>query len=267
LNHLPLERAIVFFDLETTGTDPATDRIVEISVLRIDTDGTRTVRTRRVNPERPIPPEATRVHGIRDEDVREEPAFRQIARGLLDFLGDADLAGFNVRRFDLPLLEREFRDCGLDLRVSRRRIVDAMTIFHRKEPRDLSAAVQFYLDREHEGAHGAEADVLATAELLDAQLARYDDLPRTVGELDEWCAAAPPGSVDRDGKFVWKNGEAVLSFGKYQGRSLRELARTKPDYLEWIARSDFPEEAKRIAKKALEGRFPDLADSDAAASR
>lgn len=198
MKNLRLARPIVFFDLETTGTDPAWDRIVEIAVLRIEPDGRSEVRTRRINPERPIPPEATAVHGIRDEDVREAPTFRQIARSLLAFIGDADLAGYNLRRFDLPLLERELRACGLDLGVSRRRVVDVMTIFHRKEPRDLEAAVRFYLRREHEGAHGAEADVLAAAEVLDAQLAVYEDLPRTVDELARWCAAGGRGPVAAD---------------------------------------------------------------------
>lgn len=187
MKNLRLERPIVFVDLETTGTDPAFDRIVEIAVLRIESDGRSELRTRRVNPERPIPPEATAVHGIRDEDVREAPTFRRIARSLLAFIGDADLAGYNLRRFDLPLLERELRACRLDLELSRRQVVDVMTIFHKKEPRDLAAAVRFYLKREHEGAHGAEADVQAAAEVLDAQLAAYEDLPRTVDGLARWC--------------------------------------------------------------------------------
>jgi DNA polymerase-3 subunit epsilon len=257
LEHLRIERSLVVFDLETTGTDPGSDRIVEISVLRIDPDGSRESRTRRINPERPIPPEATAVHGIRDADVTGEPTFRQIARGLLDFLKGADLAGFNIRRFDLPLLEREFRECGLDLDLRGRRVVDAMTVFHRKEPRDLQAAVRFYLGREHEGAHGAEADVAASAEVLDAQLERYEDLPRTVEGLDEWCEPVRPDAVDRSGKFIWKGGEAVFAFGRYQGRSLKEIAGNKRDYLEWILRSDFPSDAKELVSRALRGEIPD----------
>jgi DNA polymerase-3 subunit epsilon len=253
---LRIDRPIAFFDLETTGTDPATDRIVELAVLRIDPGGDRATRTRRINPERPIPPEATAIHGIHDEDVRDEPPFRAVAKGLLDFLGESDLAGFNILRFDLPLLDRELRDCGLDLGVSWRKIIDAMAIFHRKERRDLTAAVRFYLDREHEGAHGAEADVLATAEVLEAQLDRYDDLPRSVDELAAWCDPKPPGAVDRGGKFLWKDGEVVLGFGKFQGRPLKDVVRDKPDYLEWVARSDFPEDAREIARLALRGELP-----------
>jgi len=251
---LELRRPLAFVDLETTGTDPATDRIVEISVLRLDPDGTRTSRTRRVDPERPIPAEATAVHGIRDEDVAGQPAFRQLARSLLEFLEGADLAGFNVCRFDLPLLEREFRDAGLDLGLSSRGVVDAMTVFHRKERRDLTAAVRFYLDRAHEGAHGAAADVEAAADVLLAQLDRYPDLPRTVEELDAWCR--PEGAVDRAGKFVWSGGEPVFSFGRARGRSLREVARDDPDYLRWILKSDFPDDARALVEGALRGAIP-----------
>ena len=224
--------------------------------MRVGCDGGRETRTRRINPERPIPPEASAVHGIRDEDVRDEPTFRQIARALLEWLDGADFAGFNVSRFDLPLLEREFRDCGLDLGLAGRRVVDAMTIFHRMEPRDLGAAVRFYLDRAHEDAHSAEADVLATAEVLAAQLARYADLPRDVAALDAWLRRGRPGAIDRDGKFVWKAGEAVLAFGKHQGRSLRSVAAEAPGYLEWILQSDFPAEAKTVVAAALQGQFP-----------
>jgi len=257
VSKLTLERPLVIFDLETTGTDPASDRIVEISALRLNPDGTRETRTRRLNPGRPIPPGATAVHGIRDEDVRDEPSFRQIARGLAEFLEEADLAGFNVARFDAPLLDREFRDCGLELGLAGRRMIDVMTIFHRKEPRDLSAAVRFYLGREHGGAHAAEDDVIATADVLEAQLERYEDLPAGVDELDAWCRSRRPGAVDDSGKFVWMNGEAAFGFGKHQGKTLRQVAAEDTGYLEWVARSDFPPDAKRLVADALKGRFPD----------
>lgn len=248
---LRLERSLVLLDLETTGTDPARDRIVEIALLRIEPDGQRIARTRRIHPERPIPPEATAIHGIRDDDVRDEPPFRRIARSLQDFLKGADLGGFNVRRFDVPLLDREFRDCGLDLELERRRIVDVMTIFHRKEPRDLSAAVRFYLGREHAGAHAAEADLDATHAVLEAQLDRYPDLPRTVEELEAWSRPRPD-AIDEGGKFLRRGEETVFGFGKHRGRSLGEVAREAPAYLEWIVASDFPEDAKRLVRRALE---------------
>ena len=253
MRHLPLTRPLAFFDLETTGIDPARDKIVEIAVVRIEGDRTE-ARTRRINPERPIPAEATAVHGISDADVADAPPFRQVARSFLEFLADADLAGYNIRRFDVPLLDREFKECGLDLALRSRRIVDAMTIFHRKEPRDLPAAVRFFLGREHEGAHGAEADVLATVAVLDAELARYPDLPRSVDALDAWCNPVPEGAVDRSGKFVLREGEVVFAFGKQKGRSLREIARVQRDYLEWILKQDFPEDARALVEKALLGR-------------
>jgi DNA polymerase-3 subunit epsilon len=256
LRPLQLTRPLAFFDLETPGVAPATDRIVEIAVLRLDPGGGRQARARRINPERPIPAEASAVHGIRDEDVREAPTFRQIARGLLDFLGDADLAGFNVRRFDVPLLDREFRDCGLDLGLDRRRVIDAMAIFHRKEPRHLSAAVRFYLGRDHEGAHGAAADVEAAAEVLAAQVARYDDLPATVEDLDGWCNPVPEDAVDRAGKFVRREGEVVFAFGKHKGRPLREVAARETDYLSWLLTCDFAPDAKALIESALRGELP-----------
>ncbi len=256
MKNVLLDRSLCFVDLETTGTDPATDRIVEISVLRFDPDGSRDARTRRVNPERPIPAEATAIHGIRDEDVRDAPSFRRIARGLLEFLGDSDLAGFNVRRFDIPLLDREFRDCGHDLGLARRRVVDVMTIFHRREPRDLSAAVRFYLGREHGGAHGAEADVEASAQVLEAQLERYPDLPRTVAGLDAWSTPSFGSAADVSGKFSWKNGEVVFSFGRHQGRALRVVAVEERGYLEWILTQDFPGDARKLVEGALKGMFP-----------
>jgi DNA polymerase-3 subunit epsilon len=256
MNNLKVERPLVVFDLETTGTDVEKDKIVEISVLRILPDGSRETRTRRVNPERPIPPEASAVHGITDDDVRDSPNFKQLSRGLLDFLGDADLAGYNVSRFDIPLLNREFKECGLDLRAGDRMVLDAMTIYHRKEPRDLTAAVRFFLDRDHTGAHTAEADVEATADVLDAQLARYEDLPRTVTELSAWARRVPANAVDGSGKFVWKDGEAVFGFGKHNGKSLRDVAANAPDYLSWIVGSDFPQDARELVRRALDGEFP-----------
>lgn len=256
MRSLTLSRALAFFDLETTGTDPMADRIVEIAVLRLDPGGGRESRSRRLYPERPIPAEATAVHGIRDEDVRDAPAFRQIARGLLDFLGDADLAGFNVSRFDVPLLDREFRDCGLDLGLDRRRVIDVMTIFHRKEPRHLSAAVRFYLGREHAGAHAAQADVEAAAEVLSAQLVRYGDLPGTIEQLDGWCNPVPADAVDRAGKFVLRDGEVTFAFGRNRGKPLKEVAASDPDYLTWLLTCDFAPDVRSLLEGALRGEFP-----------
>lgn len=253
MSTLTLHRPLAFFDLETTGIDPRTDKIVEIAIVRRDPDGTRAGRVWRVDPERPIPKEATAVHGIGDADVRGLPPFRAVAAEIVRHLGDADLAGYNVRRFDVPLLERELKESGADLALAGRRVIDAMTIFHRKEPRDLSAAVKFFLGRPHDGAHGAEADVLASLDVLEAQLARYDDLPATVDELEQWCNPKVEGAVDREGKFVVREGEVVFAFGRQKGKPLREVARVQRDYLEWILRSDFPDDARKLVEAALRG--------------
>jgi len=252
---LQLERPLAVFDLETTGIDPGSDRIVEISVLRIDPEGSRETRTRRINPGRPIPAAATAIHGIRDEDVRDEPGFAQIAKSLLQFLEGADLAGFNVRRFDLPLLDREFMDCGLDLEVAERRVVDTMIIFHRQERRDLSAAVRLYLGREHEGAHGAESDTEATAEILEAQLERYSDLPRDVAALDRWTRRHPD-EIDSSGKFRWSGSEVVFCFGKHEGKTLREVAQRERSYLEWLTGTSLAPDALQLVRRALGGSVP-----------
>jgi DNA polymerase-3 subunit epsilon len=253
VRHLQLSGPLVFFDLETTGIDPARDKIVEVAMVRVEPSGARRSVTHRVNPGRPIPKEATAIHGIGDDDVRDAPPFSAIAAELIALLDRADLAGFNVRRFDLPLLERELRDCDYDLAARGRRVIDVMTIFHRKEPRDLSAAVRFFLARDHAGAHGAAADIEATVEVLDAQLARYEDLPRDVEGLDRWLNPQAADAVDRQGKFVVREGEVVFAFGKLRGRALREVARVERDYLEWILRQDFPEDARALVEQALRG--------------
>lgn len=255
---LAVDRALIVFDLEATGVDPSTDRIVEIAACRIEPDGTRSWFERRVNPGIPIPPAAAAVHGITDDDVRDEPGFDAIAAELERFLADADLAGFNVARFDVPMLDAELRRVGVDARLGDRRVVDAMTIYHRKERRDLAAAVRLYLGRDHDGAHAARADVEATVGVIEEQVRRYDDLPGTVAGLDEWCKAPPPGALDHGRRLVWRGDEAVINFGPHRGRTLRELV-DDPDsrgFLRWILGKDFDDDVKRIVRDALDGRFP-----------
>jgi DNA polymerase-3 subunit epsilon len=256
LTILNLDRPLVCFDLETTGTDVSKDRIVEFAALKVDPEGARVSMRLLINPGQPIPPMATKIHGISDEDVRDAPAFAAVADSILDFFGGSDLTGFNVARFDIPLLDRELRDCGKDLRMPERKVVDSMTIFHRKERRDLTAAVRFFLERDHTGAHTAEADVNATFDVLEAQLARYEDLPHTVAGLDDWINPVQPGAVDRSGKFIWSDGQVVFAFGKNKGMSLRDVAAERPAYLEWILKSDFPADAQELVRCALRGEFP-----------
>ena len=255
---LKLTKPLAVIDLETTGLNVESDRIVEISVLVIRPDGSRVSKTRRVNPGVPIPPEATAVHGIRDADVADEPRFAQIAAGFLEFLGDADLAGYNLRGFDLPLLTREFERAGRPLSLAGRAVVDAMEIFKRKEPRDLAAAYRFFCGKSRDDLHSADADVLACAEILEAQLARYDDLPREPAALD--TLFRPPW-IDREGKFAWRGGEAVFNFGKRRGQTLKAVAAEDPSYLDWMAGANFPEDAREIARRALRGEFPEQSDA------
>lgn len=258
MDNLKLERPLVCFDLETTGTDVREDRIVQLALVRVDVDGTRHTLTSLVNPGRPIPPSATAIHGIGDDDVRDAPLFADLRPRLDEFLAGADLLGFNMVKFDLPLLQREIKDAGGEFDATGRRLLDAMRIFHLKEPRHLTAALRFYCGRELEGAHDALADTLATLDVFDAQLARYDDLPRDAAALHELCNPRDENCVDATRKLRWNDaGEATLGFGKHKGKTLRELARSSRDYLEWMRRDDsFSPEVKEILREALGGVFP-----------
>jgi DNA polymerase-3 subunit epsilon len=258
---LTLDRPLVVFDLETTGLDPASDRIIEIGCVKLlPAKGAagpgRELRAWRVNPGRAIPPAATQVHGITDADVATCPTFDALAREVLGFLDGCDLAGFHVENFDMPLLRQEFERVGIDFPAWSPHVVDTRTLFVLREPRGLAAALAFYCGREHVGAHGAEADALAAADVLLAQVARYPDLPATVGALHAACHPVAPDAVDAAGKVRWVGGEAVLGFGKHTGKPLRLLAADMPDYLRWMLNADFPADTKRIISDALGGRLP-----------
>ncbi len=240
---LTLRRPIVFFDLETTGTNISHDRIVEISIVKVMPDGTEVVKTRRVNPEMPIPAEATAIHHITDEDVRNEPTFRQIAKSLAQLFVGCDIAGFNSNRFDIPLLDQEFQRADVDFDFSKARFIDVQTIFHKKEPRTLVAAYRFYCGKDLEEAHSASADTMATYEVLKAQLERYDDLPCEVEALSEY--ASQSRNVDFVGRLVYDDQKReVINFGKYKGRLAEEVLRTDPGYYAWIMQGDFTKNTK-----------------------
>jgi DNA polymerase-3 subunit epsilon len=258
MQHLILNRPLVFLDLETTGVNAGSDRVVEISLIKVHPDGRREAMTRRVNPGMPIPPESTRVHGITDADVAGAPPFSSVAPEVLAFIGDADLAGFNIQRFDLPVLHRELAQAGMRLEMNGRAVVDAQVIYHRKVPRDLTAAYRFYCGKELKDPHTARADVEACLEILDAQLGAYPDLPRTPHELYDLLNPRDPGAIDPEGKLIWEGGEAVFNFGPegIRGRPLREVAAKDRGFLEWILRKEFNPEVKAIVQAALEGRFP-----------
>jgi DNA polymerase III subunit epsilon len=250
---LRLDRPLVFLDLETTGLRVGTDRIVELAIIRMAPNGDVLEKVRRFNPGIPIPPEATAVHGITDEAVADEPSFALRARSLAELLGPCDLLGFNIRRFDLPILLSEFRRAGVPFEVGSRRIVDIQMIFHREEPRDLGAAVRFYLNRELEDAHTALADIRATAAVLTAQLDRYPHLPRDLSELDRYCDEIRPFETEVDQWFARTDeGERVFRRGKHRNRTLSEVAREEVDYLHWmLSRDDMDEAVKELVRQAL----------------
>jgi DNA polymerase-3 subunit epsilon len=258
---LRLDRPIVFFDIESTGTSPETDRIIELAVIKLKPNGELVEWTQRFNPGCPIPPETSAVHGITDSDVAGCPRFAERARAIARGLQGCDLAGHNARQFDIKMLRAEFKRAGVPFSLDGIRVVDTKAIFFQREPRDLNAAVAKYLGdaaaREHqEVAHSALGDVRATMAVLAGQLDHYADLPPTVDELHAYCATRRPDFVDDEGKFRWRFREATLAFGMNQGRSLRELAQQDPGYLRWMLEDDFSDEVKLIVSEALEGRFP-----------
>ncbi len=243
---LNLKRPIIFFDLETTGVDNARDRIVEISLVKIMPDGEEIVRTRRINPTIPIPAEATAIHHITDEDVKDCPTFRQIAKSLKEFMEGCDFGGFNSNRFDLPLLVEEFMRAGVDVDFKNRKYIDVQNIFHKKEERTLVAAYRFYCDKElGEAAHGAEADSLATYEVLKAQLDRYPDLENDVDFLAKYTTRNE--TADFAGRIAYDDkGREVLAFGKYRGQPVEEVFAKEPGYYDWMMQGDFPQYTKKV---------------------
>lgn len=257
LKNLKLARPIIFFDIESTGTNPQVDRIIEICVAKLMPGGEFEVKSRRVNPERPIPTEAIAIHGIKDEDVANEPTFAQVSASLNLYFQDCDIGGYNINKFDIPILCNEFKRVGMNFSIDDRRIIDVQTIFHKMEPRTLAAAFKFFCGKELENAHAAESDVLATIAVFDAELERYPELPKDINKLHEFCNPIEPGRIDNAGKFKWNdNNEAIIAFGKNKGLTLKEIATSNPGFLSWIIRSDFQEDAKTIAKEALAGKFP-----------
>jgi len=240
---LNLKRPIIFFDLETTGTNITDDRIVEISLIKVNPDGSEVERTRRINPGRPIPQEATAVHHITDQDVADAPTFKQIAHSLAEIFSGCDIAGFNSNRFDIPILDEEFRRAGIKFDFSKARFIDVQTIFHKKEQRTLVAAYRFYCDKELDGAHSANADTRATYEVLMAQLDRYNDLPNDIQQLSDY--SSQNRNVDLMGRIVLdEQGREVINFGKYKGRLVAEVLSRDPGYYNWIQQGDFPGNTK-----------------------
>lgn len=251
LSNILLARPIIFFDLETTGTDIAKDKIVELSVTKFFPDGSQETKTRRFNPGIPIPPEATAVHGITDDDVKNEKSFAELAKGLSNYFLGCDIGGYNIMKFDIPLLVEEFirASASVPFDVETRKI-DAMTIFHKMEKRDLTAAYKFYCDKDHAGAHGAAADVQVSAEVFNAQISRYG-LKNNVEALHEFCNDGKE-IIDFAGSFCRnESGNIVFSFGKHKGK----IASSEPNYLQWMLNSDFTGNTKDCIRKILNGEL------------
>ena len=242
---LNLRNPLVFFDLETTGINIVKDRIVEISYVKVFPNGKEETKTRRINPGMPIPPESTAIHGITDEDVKDCPTFKEIAKSLATQIEGCDLAGYNSNRFDIPMLAEEFLRAGVDIDLNRRKFIDVQTIFHKMEQRTVSAAYKFYCNKSLENAHTAEADTLATYEVLKAQLDRYPDLKNDVAFLSQYSCYS--NNVDFAGRMVYNEiGEEVINLGKYQGRLVPEILKSDPGYYSWIMNGDFPLNTKKM---------------------
>ncbi len=243
---LNLRNPLVFFDLETTGTDTAKDRIVEISILKILPNGTEEVKTKLINPGMPIPQASTDVHGITDEDVKDAPQFKQIAKSLAEFMEGCDIAGFNSSRFDVPLLAEEFLRAGVDYDFSKRKMIDVQIIYHKKEQRTLEAALKFYCGKELTDAHSAEADTRATYEVLKGQLKMYPDLENDVDFLAKEFSSYN-NNVDLAGRIILdENGIEVFNFGKHRGKSVAEILKKEPSFFAWIMDADFPLNTKQV---------------------
>lgn len=242
---LKLRNPLIFFDLETTGTDVVNDRIVELSYLKIFPDNREESKTWLLNPGKPIPPEVTLVHGISDDDVRDAPTFQQIAQTLVNDFEGCDFAGFNSNKFDIPLLAEEFLRTNVDFDMKKRKFIDVMVIFMKMEQRNLAAAYRFYCNKELKNAHSAEADTRATYEILKAQIDRYSDLENDVEVLSKFSAHTR--NVDYMGRIVYNDQDVeVINFGKYKGVPVEDVLEKDPGYYGWIMKADFPLYTKKV---------------------
>jgi len=241
---LNLKRPLVFFDLETTGVNTEKDRIVEISYLKVMPDGTEESKTWRVNPQMPIPRQATAVHGITDEDVKYCPVFGEIAASLAERIEGCDLAGFNSNRFDIPLLAEEFLRAGMDFDLRKRKCVDVLTIYHKMEPRNLKTAYKYYCGKELTDAHQAENDTRATYEVLLSQLDRYPELENDIDALSTYSSVS--NFIDFAGRMKYdENGKEIFNFGKYKGQLVEDVMKKDTGYYGWIMQGDFSLDTKK----------------------
>jgi len=241
---LQLARPIAFIDLETTGVNLSTDRIVEIAIIKISPDGTRQTKRKLLNPQMPIPKQVTELHGITDEMVKDAPTFKQVSNELKQFIENSDLGGYNSNRFDIPLLMEEFLRSGLEIDLSTRKMIDVQHIFYTMEPRTLTAAYKFFCQKELTDAHGAEADISATIEVLLAQLQRYPDLGESVDSI--LSRIGEEKIVDYARRFVLDDkGVEIFNFGKYKGRPVMDVLKAERQYYDWMMKGDFPLHTKQ----------------------
>lgn len=250
---LNLERPLAIFDLETTGTNVTKDRIVEISILKVEPNGDENTFTKRVNPEMDIPKETSEIHGIYQADIENEKTFKELAPEVAEFIGNADLAGFNSNKFDIPVLMEEFLRAEYKFDMHDRRFVDVQNIFHKMEQRTLVAAYKFYCDKDLTNAHSAEADVIATYEVLKAQVARYENLENDIKFLSTFSKQGNNEVVDFAGRIAKnKEGEIIYNFGKHKNKTVEFVANNEPGYYGWFLNSDFPLYTKQVLKEEME---------------
>jgi DNA polymerase-3 subunit epsilon len=247
--NLQLTKPIAFIDLETTGVNVSIDRIVEIAIVRIAIDGTKTVKRKLVNPQMPIPPGSSEVHGITDEMVKDAPSFKQIANEIKQFMDNCDLGGYNSNRFDIPMLIEEFLRAGIEFSTDERKLVDVQKVFHMMEQRTLSAAYKFYCNKILEGAHGAEVDATATWEVLEAQIERYPQIGNSVEQIVKFTGE--DDIVDFARRFVKENGIEIFNFGKHKGKPVTQVLKEEPQYYDWMMKGDFPMNTKQKLTEML----------------
>jgi DNA polymerase-3 subunit epsilon len=247
--NLSLARPLAFIDLETTGVNISTDRIVEIAIVKIGIDGTKQVKRKLINPQMPIPAGATEVHGITDDMVKEAPTFKQVANEIKQFIEGSDLGGYNSNRFDIPMLIEEFLRAGIDFSVDGKKFVDVQKVFHLMEQRTLSAAYKFYCNKSLDGAHSAEIDATATWEVLEAQIERYPQLGDTVESIVKFTGE--DDIVDFARRFIKEKGVEVFNFGKHKGKPVVQVLKEEPQYYDWMMKGDFPMNTKQKLTEIL----------------
>ncbi|MBS1667315.1 MAG: 3'-5' exonuclease [Bacteroidetes bacterium] len=240
---LKLAKPLAVIDLETTGINLSSDRIIEIAIVKVMPDGKKIVKRKLVNPEMPIPAASSDIHGITDEMVKDAPTFKQVANELKQFIENCDLAGYNSNRFDIPILAEEFLRIGMEFDCKGRKLVDVQRIFHFMEQRTLSAAYKFYCNKNLDGAHSAEVDASATWEVLEAQVEKYPQLGSDVDSILKFVGEDP--IVDFARRFGLENGVEVFNFGKHKGRSVADVLKAEPQYYDWMMKGDFPMHTKQ----------------------